>query len=44
MALGLSLLGMDKADISAKSVLKNLDKLGGEGDFGDEKNGGFLGL
>ena len=30
---------MDKDDIFAESGLENLDKLRGEGDFGDEENG-----
>ncbi len=33
---------MDENDAASEGLLKNLDELASEGDFGDEENGGFL--
>ena len=37
-------IGMHDNDAVAESFLKNPDQLAGEGDFGNEENGGFLGF
>lgn len=42
MALGLSLTRVHKGDLPTKSFFKNPNKLGGESDFRNQKNGGFL--
>ena len=44
MAGGFGLIGMNESDVAAEGVFKDLDELAGEGDFGDEEDGGFLGL
>ena len=44
MTLSLGLLRMDKTDVGFEGVFKDLDELGGEGDFRDEKDGGLLGV
>lgn len=41
MTLGFGLFRMKEEDMTAESEIKNLDKLGGKGDFGDEENGGL---
>ena len=33
---------MEEGDAVTEGLLENLDDLAGEGDFGDEKNDGFL--
>ena len=42
VAGGLGLAGVDENDVFAEGFFKNLDKLGGEGDFWHEQNSGFL--
>ena len=43
MALSFGLFRVDKTDVGFEGAFKNLDQLGSEGDFGDQKDSGFLG-
>ena len=36
VAGGFGLIGVDEGDVAAKSILKNLNELGGKGDFWHE--------
>lgn len=42
MTLGFGLTGVHKGDLATKSFFKNPNKLGGESDFRNQKDGGFL--
>ena len=44
MTFGFGLFGMDKTDVGFEGAFEDLDELGSEGDFGDEKDGRLLGV
>lgn len=41
-AFGEGLVGVDEDDAMVEGLFEDFDKLAGEGDLRDEKNGGFL--
>ena len=44
MALSFGLIRMEKDDVLSEGLLKDLNELGSEGNFGDEEDDGFLSL
>ena len=42
MALGFGLAAMNQNDIFFEGFFENFDELGGQGDFGEEEDDGFI--
>lgn len=40
MALGFGLFGVNQNNVAFEGLFEDFDKLGGQGDFGDEQDGG----